>query len=235
MTFLRTTWTPGQPPGLGATQLNRLETGIWVAEAPVVDNLPAAINGWNGLGSGPVDGSKVILRVKKAGAVVAYWQFVYDATNSPTYPWVFIGGAPRTEEIAGGGNTPSVAAYGNLTSGAFPVVTIGYSGEFVIGFGCTFYFSNNGGPNPAGGVSPEYGYTAANDADGSFSGPGQGIPSGQQMWPQVSRFIKRTMADGTASDITLKFRAAGNPTTAPVVQNAWLNIIPVRLGNSGIF
>src|SRR5213080_1814710 len=75
--YTKTTWVPNAPPGVSADRLNNIETGIFLASAPLVTVLPST----------PVDGQECNYLADATNGVV--WHLVY---RSATGKWHYTGG-----------------------------------------------------------------------------------------------------------------------------------------------
>jgi hypothetical protein len=211
--YTKNAWTQGALPAVDATVLNGYETGIYLASAPIVTSLPVS----------PVDGQECCLLADATAGVV--WDMVYRSASGK---WHFKGGPPLYAEIANGGE-----GIGGLASGVYgspatvgPSLSFPVAGDYVVAYGFFAYFSNMSNANPVARMAPRVGNAGPDDQDSVVAAPGFTVPAGQQHMHSNARSRKMTVA--VATSIVMRYLWTGQG--APLVDNRWVSVLPVRLG-----
>lgn len=206
--FSPTTWIDRALPKLLASQLNRMESGINIANAPLVSSLPGS----------PVDGQEVYYVADAAAGVV--WHLVYRSADTSTTKWQFVGGSPLWAEVDSYQATTS-NTYGNLTTTG-PQVTCPLAGDYMVRIEAELG-ANNG--VCAAIMSYAIGGTAASDNDCIYGGTTFTSPSTE--W-QSSREKRKT---GLAASTVLltKYKSSVNGTNAAFTKRG-IFAVPVRVG-----
>lgn len=209
--YTQTTWVDGGPPAVSASQLQRMESGIYLSSAPVVTSLPTT----------PVDGQECNYIADATNGVI--WHLVY---RSATGKWHMTGGPAMYAEVANGGNGVPSTAYGDLGT-AGPSLVLPLAGTYVLEYGYMGYFSNQSNANARAVGSPLVGGAGPFDQNAIFMGPGFAIPAGQQHNQHAARgkLFTGITAGSTAA---MKFRYENQ--SPALVDNRWLKATPVMVG-----
>lgn len=156
--YTKTGWVDDVTP-VSAQNLNNMESGVYLASAPIVTTLPAT----------PVDGQECNLLADATNGIV--WHLVYRAAEPGPYKWYFTGGAPM-QAVVDADESFAATAYSDLAT-VGPSLVLPYAGDYMIEFSVNIYVNAAaaGGMNVSGpGVAP------ADDANclfTSFNGVGQ--------------------------------------------------------------
>lgn len=198
-------------PALTGARATAMDTGIYLASAPVVTTLPAT----------PVDGQECNYLADATNGVV--WHLVY---RSATGKWHMTGGPPLYGEVANGGNGIPSTAYGDPGT-AGPSVVLPLAGTYLLEYGYGGYFSNQSTSNPRAVVSPMVGGNGPFDQNAAIMGPGFAIPAGQQHNQHAARG-KLFTGITAGSTAILKYRY--EQQSPVLVDNRWIKATPVMVG-----
>jgi hypothetical protein len=205
--FTKTTWVQGSAPAANATELHRMESGIYLANAPLVSALPGS----------PVDGQECYYVADATNGVV--WHLVYRAADASSYKWQFIGGPPLYA-VVDTSQTTNSNAYTALTT-AGPSITLPLAGDYMIEIAT--FAQNTTAAAYATVMSYDLGGTAATDADAC-----QNVSSGQFDGANVTS-VRRKTSLAAATAVVAKYR-----TNLAAAVGAWANrtmkATPVRVG-----
>lgn len=212
--YTKNAWLPKGTPGafvVTSARLNAMESGIYLASAPIVTTLP----------SSPVDGQEVNYLADATNGNV--WHLVY---RSATGKWHHTGGPALYAEVANGGNGIPSTAYGDLGT-AGPSIVLPIAGTYLLEYGYSGYFSNLGNSNPRAVGSPIVGGAGPFDQNAIFMSPGMAVPAGQQHNQHAARakLFTGITAGATAA---MKFRYENQSPT--LVDNRWIKATPVMVG-----
>lgn len=206
--YVKTTWVPGGAPGISATRLNNLETGIFLASAPLVTTLPTS----------PVDGQECNFLADATNGVV--WHLVYRAA---TGKWLFTGGAPLTATQPDAGIAAGSGVWSGLASPLQIVAPL--AGDYMVRISAAAYMSNMGSSNPVmytglsvGGAAPASSWQV---------GAGFAVPAGQQTWPGRD-FEQRY--NGVAAAAVLQAQHQWTGAAPPLITTRYMSAYPVRVG-----
>lgn len=142
--FTQTAWLDGQAPSVAAVQLNRIESGIYLASAPVVSSLP----------SSPVDGQEC--------------NYLADATNGVVWHLIYRSASGKWHMTGGPGLFSQVLSFPNLNQSAYfdwtgPAITVPLLGDYQVELGMRPYKVD--GTKFSIWMSFTVGATAASDTD----------------------------------------------------------------------
>lgn len=182
------------------TNLGNMESGIFLASAPVVTSLPVS----------PVDGQECNYVADATAGVI--WHLVYRSASGK---WHYVGGPPLYSEIAGADATTSGVYVALGTAG--PSLVIPLTGDYDVEVGSRAYAVS--AALGAAFHSYDIGGTAASDNDALLEGPAAsgGAAAG-------SRLRRKT---GLAAGATLvsKYRTNSNIQW----DNRWMRVLPVKV------
>src|SRR5262252_3425524 len=133
MVYTATNWVEGVTT-LGPTNMNKIETELVYLDTRIP---AAALNYGTSLPGSPVDGQEAIL-VDSTTNPSYQWRFRYNAGNTGSYKWEFVGGTPANVSTGANEGTASTS-YVTLPSG--PSFTVPRAGIYMVAGSSRLYAS----------------------------------------------------------------------------------------------
>lgn len=197
--YVKTTWVEDVTP-TNAANLTNLETGVFLASAPLVTTLP----------SPPVDGQECNYLADATNGVI--WHFVYRSASGK---WHFTGGGALYSNVDSN-SVPNGSAWGNYGG---PSIVVPLPGDYEVTIGGRSI--NDLG---AGGNNIIQSYTVGGSTPLSPDGNDLYTPTAQAAIQQSNTRIKTAVAGATIAE-----RVSTNAGNAGISAR-FLRVTPRRVG-----
>lgn len=177
---------------------------VWQAAAGGTISAVTALPG------SPTDGQEVVL-MDSLSAPTYRWHLRYNSGSASAYKWEFIGGTPKTAEVATSESTSSTTYVALTTPG--PAIALPNAGDWLVEIGAEI---DNGGQADISRMSYDIGGTGASDNDAIKLRGAQA----------VSAYRQKVQTGLTAVTLTAKYKVSANTHTFVF---RFMAVTPIRI------
>jgi hypothetical protein len=205
--------TPILSPDFGNGFENR-GNGIWTPGRPqIVTALP----------SSPSDGDPIAVRIPTGASGSGFWRFIYDASETSAFKWLFTGGAAL---YARRNNSGTISPSGldnwvtlSATDAAGPSVVLPFSGYYNGHFGARVDSAADGAIARVG-ISVQGSDPSATD---------EAVNANSRTTSIMGTHDPMANSYGAGDTLRLMYRCSGSTGTA-TFQERWMSVLPVKVG-----